>query len=244
MGDQASCTVRFEGKTARGTARLEHKDLIVRGPIRLTIPLAEIREARADDGTLHLRFGDTRAELEIGEVAARWARRITNPPSRLDKLGVKPGMAVAVLGVDDDSFRDDLERRGAIVSTRRHGEAAADLVFYAANRRDDLGALKGLTRTIKPAGAIWVVRPKGQPAVTEADAMAAGKQAGLVDVKVVSFSATHTAEKFVIPLSARPRPAAPAQEPGVRRGARRSAPPRSPSPSPRTRGSASSRGRT
>ena len=36
--------------------------------------------------------------------------------------------------------------------------------------------------------------------------MAAGKTAGLVDVKVVSFSATHTAEKCVIPLAARPRP--------------------------------------
>lgn len=33
--------------------------------------------------------------------------------------------------------------------------------------------------------------------------MAAGKAAGLVDVKVVSFSATHTAETFVIPVSAR-----------------------------------------
>ena len=32
--------------------------------------------------------------------------------------------------------------------------------------------------------------------------MAAGKQAGLVDVKVVSFSPTHTAEKFVIPRTA------------------------------------------
>ena len=33
--------------------------------------------------------------------------------------------------------------------------------------------------------------------------MAAGKAAGLVDVKVVGFSATHTAEKFVIPVPAR-----------------------------------------
>jgi len=34
--------------------------------------------------------------------------------------------------------------------------------------------------------------------------MAAGKHAGLVDVKVVSFSDTHTAEKFVIPVAKRP----------------------------------------
>ncbi len=33
--------------------------------------------------------------------------------------------------------------------------------------------------------------------------MDAGKAAGLVDVKVVSFSPTHTAEKFVIPIAKR-----------------------------------------
>ena len=40
--------------------------------------------------------------------------------------------------------------------------------------------------------------------------MAAGKRAGLVDVKVVSFSDTLTAEKFVIPVAKRPGRAAPA----------------------------------
>ncbi len=34
--------------------------------------------------------------------------------------------------------------------------------------------------------------------------MRAGRAAGLVDVKVVGFSATHTAQKFVIPVAARP----------------------------------------
>jgi hypothetical protein len=33
--------------------------------------------------------------------------------------------------------------------------------------------------------------------------MRAGKEAGLVDVKVVRFSETHTAEKFVIPRARR-----------------------------------------
>jgi hypothetical protein len=47
------------------------------------------------------------------------------------------------------------------------------------------------------------IRPKGSPAISESEVMASGKDAGLVDVKVVSFSATHTAEKFVIPRSAR-----------------------------------------
>ena len=48
-----------------------------------------------------------------------------------------------------------------------------------------------------------MIRPKGTKAITEAATMAAGKAAGLVDVKVVKFSETHTAEKFVIPVAAR-----------------------------------------
>ena len=55
----------------------------------------------------------------------------------------------------------------------------------------------------QPDGAIWVVRPKGRQEITEQDTMAAGKAAGLVDVKVVGFSETHTAEKFVVPLARR-----------------------------------------
>jgi len=63
-----------------------------------------------------------------------------------------------------------------------------------------------LKRALKPNGAIWIIRPKGQPEISEQATMAAGKAAGLVDVKVVGFSPTHTAEKFVIPVSARPKP--------------------------------------
>jgi hypothetical protein len=54
-------------------------------------------------------------------------------------------------------------------------------------------------------GAIWIIRPKGRPEISERATMAAGKAAGLVDVKVVGFSPTHTAEKFVIPVNARPK---------------------------------------
>ena len=79
---------------------------------------------------------------------------------------------------------------------------------------------------LQPAGAAWVVRRKGDPVVSERASMAAGKKAGLVDVKVVSFSDTHTAEKYVIPV-------------GKRASAARTS-----TRSPRTRGSRPSRDRT
>ena len=72
-------------------------------------------------------------------------------------------------------------------------------------REAELSRLEKLTASLKPNGAIWIIRPKGRPEISERATMASGNAAGLVDVKVVGFSATHTAEKFVIPLAQRGR---------------------------------------
>lgn len=126
-------------------------------------------------------------------------REYTKP--LLDKLGVKPGHVVAVLGIQDREFRDQLERRGAVVSPRLRAEL--DAVFFGAERKNELSRLRTLATFIKPDGAVWVVNPKGVAVIREADVLAAGKPAGLVDVKVVRFSETHTAHKFVIPRDKR-----------------------------------------
>jgi hypothetical protein len=56
---------------------------------------------------------------------------------------------------------------------------------------------------VKSAAALWIVYPKGQKGITEDDVIAAGRKTGLKDVKVVAFSPTHTALKFVVPLDKR-----------------------------------------
>lgn len=48
------------------------------------------------------------------------------------------------------------------------------------------------------AGGLWVIYPKGRKDVTEAQMRAAGLANGMVDNKVISFSATHTGLRFVI----------------------------------------------
>jgi len=48
-----------------------------------------------------------------------------------------------------------------------------------------------------------VIYPKGGPAIREIEVLEAGRAAGLKDVKVASFSATHTGLKFVLPVSKR-----------------------------------------
>jgi hypothetical protein len=78
-----------------------------------------------------------------------------------------------------------------------------DAIFYGVTREAHLPRLAKLKQSLKSNGAIWVIRPKGRPEISEASVMEGGKLAGLVDVKVVGFSDTHTAEKFVIPVANR-----------------------------------------
>jgi len=131
------------------------------------------------------------------------------PPERdyshrllLDKLGVKEGQRVCVLGVEDDAFLKDLS---ALIPdfARDAKNSSADLIFLGAQDLAALARVKSLAGAIQKNGAIWVVYPKGQKHIREADVMAAGKAAGLTDNKVCRFSETHTALRFVIPLARR-----------------------------------------
>ena len=202
MGYDAECTLNLDGRVSKGRAALEQKEIVFRGPVRLKIPLGSITSATSRDGSLEVRFANSMARFGLGPAAAKWAARITNPPSRLDKLGVKAGATVVAIDIRDDRFLKEMTQRSATVLTdARKGEA--DLVFFGAESRTALQKLAACTPLIKSNGAFWVIRPKGQTIITESDVMAAGKQAGLVDVKVVSFSETHTAEKFVIPVAKR-----------------------------------------
>lgn len=133
---------------------------------------------------------------------------IRNPPqvsvrARIDKLGVKPGLRVAVINVDDENLFAELRGRSdqivvGMPRTRR------DIIFYGAESLNALEELASLKSRIVQNGAIWVVSRKGdQRSINDTDVIAAARRAGLVDNKVVSFSATHTALRLVIPLALR-----------------------------------------
>ena len=202
MGQEAQCTVRFSRKVARGKALLEHNALIFRGDLQLVIPFKEITTVTAVRGALRVTFSGGTATFQLGPLAERWAERIRAPKSLVDKLGVKPGARVAVLGVADAAFRRQLRERTADIAIGRP-RPGSDLIFLLAERKNALRRLRTLRSRLKPNGALWVVAPKGRGEVREADVLAAGKPAGLVDVKVVAFSETHTAHKFVIPVAQR-----------------------------------------
>lgn len=120
----------------------------------------------------------------------------------IDKLGVKPGQKIAVLGVESAEFLTELAARVPEYSRGRRINGA-DLIFFSAEAIADLTNLRSLVSSIQRDGAIWVVYPKGQKHIREIDVITAGKSAGLTDNKVCSFSATHTALRFCIPIAKR-----------------------------------------
>ena len=203
MGSESRCIVHFGRQRSDGKALLETDHLIFRGEFRLAIPRKSITEVDATDGTLRVTFPDGTARFELGPTAAKWADKIRNPPSLLDKLGVKPGMRVAILGVDDRSFLAQLADRTSEVA-RKTPKKDTEVIVFGADAVTDLARLAELRDYLTPAGAIWVVHTKGKTApFKDVDVFAAAKSAGLVDVKVAAFSATHTAEKLVVPIKLR-----------------------------------------
>jgi hypothetical protein len=246
VGLEARCAAALGGTRSSGKALLETTELLFRGDFRVRIPFGEIEGLEIDGERLLIRHGGQGATrtlaLELGAAAAaRWAAKIRSPPSRLDKLGVKPASRVAVIGRLDEDFLSELEGRVAAV-VRGAPRAPVDVLFYTTEARAELDRLDELRGRIAPDGAIWVVRPKGQTAITEGDVIRAGKAVGLVGVKVAAFSPTHTAAKFVIPVAARGKPAPrPALKPSTAKaGSRRpgpSTPPTARTPPPRARGS-------
>jgi hypothetical protein len=203
MGAEAMCTVRFKRKVATGKARLETEVLQFRGDdLRLSIPFKDISKVSARDGTLTVTFPDGTAAFELGPQAAKWANKIEHPPSRLAKIGVKPEWRASAIRLEDDAFLRELRGSVSILSIGRVVKDN-DAIFFGVTNEAELGRLESLKASLKSNGAIWVIRPKGRPEISERAVMAAGKRAGLVDVKVVGFSATHTAEKYVIPIAAR-----------------------------------------
>ena len=202
MGLEKICEIEVGGKTVTAKVQLEPPDLIVRGALKLKIPLAEVTSSEAKGGHLLVSWGQEVIRMALGADAEKWALKIRYPRGRLDKLGIKPGMRVAVIGLDDPGFREELGGRTDDV-TMAKSKKETDVVVVALSDKKDLPRLEALQKTIKKNGAIWVVWPKGRKEFREDDVRAHGPKAGLVDVKVMSFSDTLSGLKMVIPVKER-----------------------------------------
>jgi len=203
MGNEATCKVRFGKQESAGKALLETSEVLFRGDFRLKIPFSSIKSAKTVDGELRLRTAEGLASFYLGATTSgKWLEKILHPKSRIEKLGVKPGAKVSLIGEFEAEF---LREVGDVTKSISKGKAALDSehIFLAVESKEGISTLSKNAKGMSGAAALWIVYPKGQKHITENDVLAAGRKAGLKDVKVVGFSATHTALKFVIPLDKR-----------------------------------------
>jgi hypothetical protein len=122
----------------------------------------------------------------------------------LDKLGIRPGMRVALIDIDDPEIRPLIAERTSDV-TEGEPQPDTDVILLGADSMEALAQLEALAASIRPNGAIWVVSRKGKAAtLRDVDVIDAARTARLVDNKVASFSPTHTALRLVIPAARRP----------------------------------------
>ena len=213
MGLEARCELQLDGASHEGKALLETDELLFRGDkpgrgksaspgFRLAIPLASIRNVSGTDGALRVRFNGGDATFMLGKQAENWAERIRSPKSLIDKLDVKAEHAVSVVAIDDEAFIRSLRERAARVCVGRLAPSS-NVIFVGVESVASLARLSKAAAAMARDGAIWVVHPKGTNGLRDLEIFAEAKRIGLTYTKVARFSATHTAEKLVIPKSER-----------------------------------------
>ena len=210
MGAEARCELHVDGASHTGKALLETDELLFRGDgrgkergIRLAIPLTSIRSVSDSDGALRVSYAGGDATFVLGKQAEQWAERIRSPKPLIDKLDVKATHVVSVIALDDEDFLRSLRERAMRVVVG-HLAPRSDVVILGAETVGQLARLAKAVAAIARDGAIWVVHPKGAAsALRDLEIFAEAKRLGLTYTKVARFSATHTAEKLVIPKSER-----------------------------------------
>jgi hypothetical protein len=204
MGKEFSCTVRIDGVAAPGKLHLDSHALRIAGSRRLTVALSDVTRAAVLDDTLRLKAKGMLIELDLGASRAQtWRAAIVSPKTLLEKLGVRPAERVYVKDLSEDGFVRDLAHT---VTTPPSGvlRGTFDVAFLGIADPSALNAVGRVIAHLIPAGALWIVYPKGKASpVPDAAVRAAAREHGLYDAKVVAFSATHTATKWMFPLAAR-----------------------------------------
>jgi hypothetical protein len=203
MGQEAKVRARIEGRETEGRLYLESDQLLFRdGDRRPAIAVADVKGARANGGTLALAVGHKQYVFDIGVAAQRWADRISNPRTLVQKLGVRPDSALAYVGARDAELLAELERAPTNVAKKRT-PGDYDLIFVGIEKPADLDLLAGLDASIRSNGGVWVIFPKGRPDLKAEIIIPKARSSGLVDTKVARVSDRLTGMKFVIPVHLR-----------------------------------------
>ena len=196
MGREATCACDWNGTKAEVKALIEPPELILRGGIRRRIPIAAMKQIRADGERLRFKLNGEPVVLNLGsDVTAKFAKALTTPPPSLaKKLGIAAESVVRMIGEVDDKA---LEK--AISEAKEVTSRSGDVILARVDTPGELtAALKKSADDLGRGVPIWFIYPKGPGhALNEHIVRATGLSVGIVDTKVAAVSTALTALRFV-----------------------------------------------
>ena len=120
-----------------------------------------MKSVKAVDGELRVQSPDGAVVFEVGPQAEKWAHKILNPKSRMEKLGVKEGATVTVIGKLEAEFEAELDK---VAPDFARGTIAKDteFIFLTAETEKELARATNIAKAIGGGTALWIVYPKGK----------------------------------------------------------------------------------
>jgi hypothetical protein len=199
MGREAK-TLCIEGRQKfEVRAHLDGQALQLTGAKKLTLPLTQVRAATVEGEDLKIASPGAAFALRLGaRQAEAWAKKILNPPSLADKLGINPGLSVALIGHRvaeiEDAVAGAAKVKRATLSAASLG--ATDITAVTLSPAGAEKQIAAAAKAIGMATALWLVYRKGtKPNGDEIIRLA--RAAGLKDTKVARISETHAALRFI-----------------------------------------------
>src|SRR5881394_1302101 len=149
MGNEVRGTVHTGKACHAGKILLETSELIFRGAdYRQKVTFSEMIDVEANDGQLRVKTRDSVFIFEIGAAAEKWREKILHPKTRVEKLGLKAGVRVRLLGQFETDFLKELRTRKADI-IQANGSADTDHTFFAADAKSSLSAIAKFANKMK-----------------------------------------------------------------------------------------------
>ncbi len=196
MGREATVQCRWANEAGLCKVLLETHDLIVRGALRRSVPIANLRDVSVQNDELHFSVNGDPVSLALGStLAQRWAKAIATPPASLaSKLGISSTSRLKILGeIEGD------ELMTAIAESASTDGNGANLILASVKTPLDLEhALARLPKRPAELVPLWIVYPKGNVGgFGETSVRETLRRRGFIDTKVASVSSRLTALRFI-----------------------------------------------
>ncbi len=196
MGREALIEYVAGKERAQVRAHLDSFALQLSGGKKLNLALTDVKAAVASGDLLKVETKTEKFTLALGaKEAAAWAKKILNPPTLADKLGIKPGVSVAIVGerIPEIDAAAPSATHIASLAKAKTALAGANVVCLTLAAEKDIAAA---AKMLGEKTALWLVYRKGTKPNGD-DIIMQARKAGLKDTKVSRISETHAALRFI-----------------------------------------------